>query len=207
MPPPTLATRIENAPRGCDALARLVGERPEQAGAPDVLVATTIDSPVGPLVAAATDDAVGLLEFSDRRALPTQAATLRKRFGRSIVPGTNAILGQLEKQLGRYFAGQLREFSVPLDYPGTPFQRLVWDRLLTIPCGETISYEQLANDVGRPGAQRAVGTANGANRIAIVIPCHRVIAKDGGLGGYGGGLGRKQFLLELERSATGSALF
>lgn len=192
---------------GSDALARLADKRAGHDLEPNGWVATTIESPVGPLVAVATDEAVCLLEFSDRRALPTQVATLRKRFGRSIATGTNAILRQLEDQLGRYFAGQLREFSVPLDYPGTPFQCLVWDRLLGIPWGETISYAQLANDVGRPGAQRAVGTANGANRIAIVIPCHRVINKDGGLGGYGGGLPRKRFLLDLERTATGVTLF
>jgi len=202
-----LATKAKSAPRGRDALARLLGDRPDHAPGTDGLVATTLDTPVGPLVAVATDAAVCLLEFSDRRALPTQGATLRKRFGRSITLGTNATLLQLEEELGRYFAGQLREFTVPLDYPGTPFQQLVWDRLLRIPCGETISYEQLADDVGRPGAQRAVGTANGANRIAIVIPCHRVINKSGGLGGYGGGLDRKQFLLDLERGATGATLF
>lgn len=203
----TLATQEQTPPAGRDILARLLGASQDRATGPGGMVAATIESPVGPLIAVATDAAVCLLEFTDRRALPTQIATLRKRFGRSITPGTNAILQELVAQLGRYFAGQLRAFTVPLDYPGTPFQRLVWDRLLRIPCGETICYEQLANDVDRPGAQRAVGTANGANRIAIVIPCHRVIAKDGGLGGYGGGLGRKRFLLDLERGAARLALF
>ena len=88
---------------------------------------------------------------------------------------------------------------MPLEYPGTPFQRAVWQRLLRIPFGQTIAYERLARDVGRPGAQRAVGTANGQNRLGIVIPCHRVVNKNGQLGGYGGGLWRKQFLLDLER--------
>src|ERR1035438_2697706 len=104
-------------------------------------------------------------------------------------------------ELGEYFAGARREFTVPLAYPGTAFEREVWTRLLAIPYGETRSYEELARAVGRPGASRAVGTANGRNRIAILIPCHRVVNKNGELGGYGGGLWRKRLLLELEKPA------
>jgi AraC family transcriptional regulator of adaptative response/methylated-DNA-[protein]-cysteine methyltransferase len=165
----------------------------------DEIVTTTIESPVGPLIACATAEAVCLLEFGDRRALKTQVAELRTRFGCSIVPGKNEHVEKLEDELGRYFAGELRTFTVPIVYPGTVFQQAVWERLLEIPYGETVSYEQMAFDVGRPGAQRAVGTANGKNRIAIVIPCHRVVNKDGKLGGYGGGLSRKRLLLALER--------
>jgi AraC family transcriptional regulator of adaptative response/methylated-DNA-[protein]-cysteine methyltransferase len=112
----------------------------------------------------------------------------------------NAHLALLERELDGYFAGSLKKFSVPLVYPVTTFQRRVWGQLLTIPYGETRSYEGLAAAIGDPRAVRAVGHANGQNRIAIVIPCHRVINKNGKLGGYGGGLRRKEFLLELERS-------
>jgi AraC family transcriptional regulator of adaptative response/methylated-DNA-[protein]-cysteine methyltransferase len=106
----------------------------------------------------------------------------------------------LQGELASYFSGSSRSFSVPLTYPGTEFQRRVWEQLLAIPYGETRSYEELAVAVGKPKAVRAVGRANGLNRISILIPCHRVVNKDGELGGYGGGLRRKQYLLDLERS-------
>jgi AraC family transcriptional regulator, regulatory protein of adaptative response / methylated-DNA-[protein]-cysteine methyltransferase len=165
---------------------------------PGVLL-SWIKSPLGPLVAGATGDGVCLLEFSDRRMLETQFATLQRRFAGPLVPGKHDHLTALETQLAEYFAGMRKEFTVPLVYPGTPFQQIVWKELLAIPFGQTRSYEDLAAAVGVPKAVRAVGTANGKNRIAIVIPCHRVVRKSGQLGGYGGGLRRKQFLLDLER--------
>src|SRR5262249_32136012 len=140
-----------------------------------------------------------LLEFTDRRALETQLATVRRRFACAMVPGEHDLLERLQDELDEYFAGTRTEFTVPLVYPGSPFQRQVWEQLLQIPYGETRSYEDVARAVGTPAGQRAVGMANGQNRIAIVIPCHRVVNKDGRLGGYGGGLWRKQFLLDLER--------
>jgi AraC family transcriptional regulator of adaptative response/methylated-DNA-[protein]-cysteine methyltransferase len=133
--------------------------------------------------------------------LQTQFATVRKLFSGSIVPGSNRHLDLLERELARYFSGALKNFSVPLVYPGTPFQQRVWEELLTIPYGDTRSYEQLAAAIGKPEAVRAVGHANGLNRISILIPCHRVINKDGKLGGYGGGLRRKEYLLALERTS------
>jgi AraC family transcriptional regulator of adaptative response/methylated-DNA-[protein]-cysteine methyltransferase len=157
-----------------------------------------LDSPLGPLVAGATAEGICLLEFDDRQALDAQMATVRKRFPGAMTPGEHEHLEQLKDELERYFAGTLTEFRVPLVYPGSPFQEAVWKALLRIPYGETWSYEELARVVGSPGAQRAVGRANGCNRVAIVIPCHRVVNKDGRLGGYGGGLWRKQFLLDLE---------
>ena len=118
------------------------------------------------------------------------------------VPGSHKHLELLQVELEGYFAGSLRSFSVPLTYPGTPFQRRVWEQLLAIPYGETRSYQELAIAVGKPKAVRAVGRANGLNRISILIPCHRVINKDSRLGGYGGGLGRKQYLLNLEQAGV-----
>lgn len=158
-----------------------------------------LQSPVGPLVAGATEDGICLLEFSDRQRLETQQTTLRKVFDVPVVSGTNRHLAQLEAELTEYFDGARRVFSVPLTDPGTPFQRRVWQQLRAIPYGETRSYEDLAVALGKKNAVRAVGHANGQNRIAIVVPCHRVIGKDGGLAGYGGGLSRKQYLLDLER--------
>jgi AraC family transcriptional regulator of adaptative response/methylated-DNA-[protein]-cysteine methyltransferase len=160
-------------------------------------------SPLGPLVAGATTEGICLLEFTDRRMLEAQFAAVRKLFAVPVVPGSNEHLEKLESEIARYFAGSLRSFSVPLIYPGTDFQCRVWTQLLAIPYGETRSYEQLAVAVGDKKAVRAVGRANGLNRIAIVIPCHRVVNKNGELGGYGGGLRRKQFLLDLERNAQG----
>ncbi len=182
-----------------EAFARTFGKPPGRSRDADCIVTSWLESPLGPLVMGATNKGVCLLEFSDRRMLETQFTTLRNRFECAIVPGNHEHLEQLEEELARYLAGKLTEFQVPLIYPGTPFQQKVWSGLLQIPYGETCSYEDLARAVGSPNAQRAVGTANGMNRIAIVIPCHRVVNKDGQLGGYGGGLWRKKFLLDLER--------
>ena len=117
------------------------------------------------------------------------------------------ILHETAAQLERYFRGALREFDVPLDLQGTEFQKRVWSALLEIPYGETRSYSDLARRLGKPNATRAVGAANGANPIAIIVPCHRVIASNGSLWGYGGGLERKRFLLDLEASTSSSSLF
>lgn len=174
----------------------------ERAGtlqAPGVVTLDCIDSPVGPLMAGATSDAIVLLEFSDRAIVEDQLARLRQRFSASIVPGRNHWLTELRQQLGEYFAARRRHFDLPLRYPGTPFQEKVWSTLLRIPYGETWSYLDVASSLGDPKATRAVGTANGMNRIAIVIPCHRVVNANGDLGGYGGGLWRKRILLDLEK--------
>jgi AraC family transcriptional regulator of adaptative response/methylated-DNA-[protein]-cysteine methyltransferase len=133
--------------------------------------------------------------------LEAQLTKLKRLFPSGSVPGENPHLQQLRKELESYFDGTLQQFKVPLVYPGTPFQVRVWKELLQIPYGATRSYEEMAHRVGSPDAVRAVGTANGMNRIAIVIPCHRVVNKSGKLGGYGGGLWRKQFLLNLENSS------
>jgi AraC family transcriptional regulator, regulatory protein of adaptative response / methylated-DNA-[protein]-cysteine methyltransferase len=151
------------------------------------------------MLAGATDDGICLLEFTDRPMLPTQLQVIRHRLRRPPVAGQHRHLDQLAKQLDEYFAGTRRTFDLPVIAPGTPFQERVWAALREIPSGETISYEELAARAGRPGAQRAAGTANGANRVAIVIPCHRVIRKTGKVGNYGGGRWRKEWLLDLER--------
>lgn len=162
------------------------------------ILTQTIESPIGPLRLGATDRGICLLEFADHPVLPGEFEQLRHAVG-PLVPGDNEHLERLSDQLTRYFEGTLTEFNVTLDIVrGTPFQRVVWDRLLKIPYGETMSYGALAEAIGRLGAQRAVGGANRANRIAIVVPCHRVVQSDGKLRGYSGGLWRKQFLLDLE---------
>lgn len=163
------------------------------------IILQTIDSPIGPLAIAATDAGVCLLEFADPQRLERQTAMMRRQFSLPVGDGDHPHLVHLRRELDDYFAGRLRAFTVPLTFPGTPFQERVWSALLTIPYGRTISYEDLALQIGAPNGQRAVGTANGQNRIAIVIPCHRVVNKSGKLGGYGGGLWRKEALLQLEQ--------
>jgi AraC family transcriptional regulator of adaptative response/methylated-DNA-[protein]-cysteine methyltransferase len=198
-----LGTGYESISGFRDAFAETFGRSPGRSRSSDCIVVAWLESPLGPLVAGATNDGVCLLEFTDRRMLETQFATLRKRFACAIVPGENEHLERLRDELVGYFAGTQQRFSVPLVYPGTPFERRVWDELLRIPYGETQSYDGLARAIGCAGGSRAVGGANGRNRIAIVIPCHRVVNKSGELGGYGGGLWRKRFLLDLEQSIRG----
>jgi len=181
------------------AFERAFGTSPGEAVVGDPVLLDWISSPVGPLLAGANSRGVCLLEFTDRRMLEAQLATLRRRVGSALIPGRNPTLDALKAQLGEYFEGARRQFELPLVIRGTPFQEEVWRALLTIPYGETWSYGELAQRVGRPGASRAVGTANGMNRIAILIPCHRVVNADGRLGGYGGGVWRKQILLDMER--------
>lgn len=166
----------------------------------DRVVSTLIESPLGPMVAGAAAQGICLLEFTDRRRLAAQLQSVRARFDCAVVADQSPHFDLLRDQLHGYFSGKLRGFSVPLAAPGTPFQERVWGELLRIPFGETRSYEDLARAVGLPGGQRAVGRANGLNRIAILIPCHRVINKSGKLGGYGGLLWRKEALLHLERT-------
>ena len=182
-----------------DAFSKTFGNSPGRSRSTECIVTSWIESPLGPLVVGATQQGICLLEFTDRRMLDTQFSTLRQRFQCAILPGENAHIKLMKKELAEYFEGSRKQFSIPLIYPGTPFQQNVWNALRRIPYGKTVSYEDIAREVGSPSAQRAVGHANGLNRISIVIPCHRVVNKSGDLGGYGGGLWRKQKLLQLER--------
>jgi methylated-DNA-[protein]-cysteine S-methyltransferase len=157
----------------------------------------TVGSPVGPLTLVAAGGALAGLYMEDHRHQPPAAA-----FG---TPGDLAAapFAAAVAQLAAYFAGELTGFDVALEPGGTPFQRKVWMALRAIPYGQTVTYGQLAAQLGAPGSSRAVGLANGKNPISIVVPCHRVIGADGSLTGYGGGLPRKRFLLDLERGAAG----
>jgi AraC family transcriptional regulator of adaptative response/methylated-DNA-[protein]-cysteine methyltransferase len=184
-----------------DAFARTFGRSPRAADAGDCIHAIMIETPLGPMIAAADERGVCLLEFADRRGLEQSYSEMRKRFELPVVPGENRVLIQLRTELEKYFRGKLRKFSVEVSLRGTPFQEKVWRELCRIPSGETVSYEQIAERVGNARAVRAVARANGTNRICILVPCHRVIAKDGSLSGYGGGVWRKRLLLETERKA------
>lgn len=168
---------------------------------------TDIETPIGGMVAAATAEHLVLLEFAHRRMLDEQLARVRRAFDCDLMRGESPVFDAVRRQLGEYFRGERREFDLPLLAPGTPFQTRVWDALRRIPHGSTTSYARVAAAIGQPTAVRAVARANGDNRIAIVIPCHRVIGSDGSLTGYGGGLWRKKKLLELEGTATTLPLF
>ena len=181
-----------------DAFRKLLDTTPGRGRVAEPLHFTRILTPLGPMLAAATDRGLALLEFVDRRMLETQLKRMSHALGTSIVPGPNAILEQTERELNEYFAGTRKVFEVPLLMEGTDFQESVWRELLTIPYGTTRSYGQQARGVGRDSAVRAVARANGDNRMAIIIPCHRVIGSDGKLTGYGGGLWRKKWLLDHE---------
>ncbi|MBU1319893.1 MAG: methylated-DNA--[protein]-cysteine S-methyltransferase [candidate division Zixibacteria bacterium] len=166
--------------------------------ATDNIVYRDIRSPLGDMIAGATDSGVCFLEWHDRGGVERIKKRIEKRYRLPLTPGNNSHLDELEEEVTRYFDGKLKEFSVALDIKGTPFERSTWDQLLAIPYGKTRSYGQMADLLGKPRASRAVGRANGANYISIVVPCHRVIATNGGLGGYGGGIQRKRYLLDLE---------
>jgi len=181
-----------------DAFGKVFGKPPGKSKSSDCVVTSLFESPLGPLFLGASENGLCLCEFTDRRMLEFQMKMLYKRFDAAIVPGTNKYIEQAKDELKEYFAGRLNKFKVKLIYPGTEFQQKVWDELQRIPYGTTIAYADLAKSVGIPGAVRAVGTANGMNRIGIIIPCHRVVNKNGKLGGYGGGVWRKKWLLDLE---------
>lgn len=183
-----------------EAFAKTFGKAPGGSRDGACLFTAMIDTPIGRFLAAANDGGLVMFEFTDRRMMERHFAALRRRFRCPLVPGEHAHLAQVRREIAEYFAGARREFTVPLAPAGTPFQERVWAELRRIPYGETISYETLAGRIGQPSARRAVATANGMNRLAILIPCHRVIGKDGSLTGYGGGLWRKRLLLELERT-------
>lgn len=180
------------------AFARLMGQAPGTLPAHARLRADWIATPLGPMVAVADDRAVHLLEFVDRRALQGELSRLRQDARGDLGLGRTPVTEQAEAWLSGYFDGRIAG-AVPLAPGGTSFQRAVWTALREIPPGQTVTYAALAARIGRGDAVRAVAQANGANRIAILIPCHRVIGADGGLTGYGGGLWRKERLIALER--------
>jgi methylated-DNA-[protein]-cysteine S-methyltransferase len=161
-----------------------------------------LDSPIGPLTAVAVGGSLCGLYMDLQRHRPAQ-----ETFGHPADDTSAAPFGAVAEQLKAYFDGELTEFDVPISMLGTPFQRRVWAALQEIPYGETVSYGELAAEIGNPSASRAVGLANGRNPISVIVPCHRVVGAGGDLTGYGGGLERKRYLLDFERGRTPAALF
>lgn len=181
------------------AFAKLAGKSPSAFTGDEILKAHWFDSPLSPMIAVADQTHLHLVEFADRKGLPGELRKLEKAAG-GIGIGCTPITEQIAHEFEQFFAGASAEFNTPLKLHGSAFTRNVWRELRRIPPGETRSYLQLANAIGNPNATRAVARANGANQLCIVIPCHRVIGADGSLTGYGGGLWRKQKLIELEQT-------
>jgi AraC family transcriptional regulator of adaptative response/methylated-DNA-[protein]-cysteine methyltransferase len=181
-----------------EAVGKLIGDAPARASGRRILSAQWLDTPIGAMLAVADEDGLHLLEFAERAALPGEIARLKARVG-SISFGRSPVIAELDHQLRLYFSGRLKTFDIPIVQRGTSFEALVWDALRQVPAGETRSYGEIARFIGRPDAPRAVARANGANQVAILVPCHRIIGADGSLTGYGGKIWRKQWLLEHER--------
>lgn len=176
---------------------RVTGRAPTELS--EVILIHRFTTPLGPMFVCATERGVCLLEFTDRRMLETEFRCLQRLLKARIMSGENQHTRQAEQEIGEYFMGTRQHFALQLDTPGSDFQCAVWQGLQGIPYGETTHYQDLSDQINRPTAVRAVASANGANRVAIVIPCHRVIGKDGSMTGYGGGLARKEWLIKHER--------
>lgn len=183
-----------------DAFTKIMGMPPKKAGEIKILYAYWIDSVLGPMLSIADDDYLYLLEFVDRRGLEREIERLRMRLNARIIPGKTGISEQIEKELSLYFSKELKKFDTPVFYLGSDFQKSVWDLLMKINIGKVSSYKEMAIALGNSKMVRAIGNANGANQLAIIVPCHRVIQSDGALGGYGGGLERKKWLLLHEKN-------
>lgn len=196
-----LNTGYESSRGFRDAFSKIMGAPPtkfEQRHT--ILKASWIDTRLGPMIAIADEAGIYLLEFVDRRGLEREVERLRIKTKAAIIPGVTDPIKSITLELESYFEGKLKEFKTPLNLLGSPFQKLVWDELMRIPYGTTRSYMAQSKAIGKNKAYRAVANANGANQLAIIIPCHRIINSNGDLGGYGGGIARKQWLLEHEAS-------
>ena len=183
-----------------DAFAKIMGAPPTNFNKQhNILKSSWLDTPLGPMLVISDEEALYLLEFVERRGLEKEIEKLRIKTKSAIIPGRTIPIDQIEQELARYFAGELKEFKTAIKMLGSDFQKKVWWELMNIPYGETRSYLEQAKLIGKPTAFRAVTNSNGANQLAIIIPCHRIINSNGDLGGYGGGVSRKEFLINLEK--------
>jgi len=183
-----------------DAFSKIMGAAPTQLDKhTKILKASWLDTPLGPMLAIADEFTLYLLEFVDRRGLEREIERLRMRTKSAILPGSTEPIASIALELASYFKGSLKVFKTPIHTLGSPFQKLVWGALLKIPYGTTRSYAEQALAIDKKSAYRAVANANGANQLAIMIPCHRIINSNGELGGYGGGITRKKWLIDHEK--------
>lgn len=178
---------------------KLIGTSPNQSSNKNIILISRLTTPLGPMFVCATDKGICLLEFVDREPLETEFRDLQRLLDATIITGENEHIKQVQQEVKEYFEGLRTTFTLKIDAPGTAFQKSVWKSLQEIEYGITTTYSQQAKRIQNPKATRAVASANGANRIAIVIPCHRVIGKNGSLTGYSGGIERKKWLLDHEQ--------
>jgi len=178
---------------------KLVGKSPKQSKHSNLILINRLTTPLGPMFVCATENGICLLEFVDRRMLETEFKDLQKLLKANIISGENIHIKQAKTEINEYFEGKRKTFDVKLETPGTAFQNSVWNCLQEIEYGTTATYQQQAERINNPKAIRAVASANGYNRISIIVPCHRVIGKDGKMTGYGGGIERKKWLIEHEQ--------
>jgi AraC family transcriptional regulator of adaptative response/methylated-DNA-[protein]-cysteine methyltransferase len=188
---------------------KIMGKSPEKGMNRNIIVLSRLSTPLGPMYAGATDEGICMLEFVDRRMLETEFGDLQKLLNAEILWAENQHIIQVRKELQEYFSGTRKKFDVSLVFIGSDFQKQAWKSLTEIPYGKTVSYQQQALNIGKPNCVRAVANANGMNRIAIIIPCHRVIGSNGKLTGYGGGIERKRWLIshEMTHSQQENSLF
>ena len=181
---------------------KLIGKSPKNSVEKNVVLIDRLTTPLGSMFVCSTENGICLLEFVDRKALETEFKDLQRLLNAKIITGENQHIKQAKKEIAEYFNGQRKAFDVKLHMPNTDFQKIVWECLREIPYGKTSTYQQQAEKIGKPKAVRAVAYANGHNRISIIVPCHRVIGKNGELIGYGGGIERKRWLIEHERKLS-----
>jgi len=181
---------------------KLIGKSPSKSKSNNIILINRLTTPLGPMFVCATDTGICLLEFTDRKMLESEFSDLQKQLKAEILIGENSHIKQLKKELQEYFEGRRKTFEVHLDTPGSDFQQEVWGALKEISFGTTSTYQEQASRLNRSKAVRAVGRANGLNKISIVVPCHRIIGKNGNLTGYGGGIERKKWLLDFEKRAS-----
>jgi AraC family transcriptional regulator of adaptative response/methylated-DNA-[protein]-cysteine methyltransferase len=185
-----------------EAFTQVFGNPPSAVDRESCIWVNRVATPLGSMIMGVSDQGLSLLEFAERGLLDTQLKYLRQHMGRVFLPGDHPLMQWVKTELDHYFNSNLQKFTMPILSPGTSFQEAVWQALGNISYGETWSYADIAEQIGHPSAVRAVGRAIGDNRIAIIIPCHRVVGSGGELTGYGGGLWRKEYLLKLEQAQS-----
>lgn len=181
-----------------DAFQKIIGSAPSIIKQKNILNISWFDTILGPMLAVSDEEVLYLLEFTDRRGLEKELDRLKQKTKSTILPGETKPITSIKLELDQYYLGKLKKFKTPIHLLGSPFQKQVWQALIEVPYGQTRSYAQQAQNISKPTACRAVANANGANQLAIIVPCHRIINSNGDLGGYGGGIWRKKWLLEHE---------